>query len=244
VFDLTGRVALVTGAGQSVGAKIALTLAECGAAVAVNDLFAERAETTVQLIHDAKGAATAVPFDVTDLEAVHSGVAAAEAALGPIDILVNNAGVPLGTESKLFRDLDPAQWKPHIDLNTYAVMNCSKAVIDGMCERGFGRIVTVSSLAATEGVMGVSAYSAGKGGGIGFMHTLSLETARYGVTCNTVALGIMENMEGKGIAPTRPNPVGRYGTGRDVGAAIVWLAAEGSWVTGQTIGLNGGNPAS
>jgi 3-oxoacyl-[acyl-carrier protein] reductase len=188
VFDLTGKVALVTGAGQSVGA--------------------------------------------------------AEAELGPIDILVNNAGIPVGTEAKLFRDLDPAQWKPQIDLNTYGVMNCSKAVIDGMCERGYGRIVTVSSLAATEGVMGVSAYSAGKGGGIGFMHTLSLETARYGVTCNTVALGIMENMEGKGIAPTHPNPVGRYGTGRDVGAAIVWLAAEGSWVTGQTIGLNGGNPAS
>ena len=116
-------------------------------------------------------------------------------------------------------------------------------MIDDTYERGYGRIVTISSLAATQGVMGVSAYSAGKGGGIGFMHTLSLETARYGVTCNTLTPGIIENMETKGIAPTRPNPVGRFGAGRDVGSAIVWLAAEGSWVTGQTIGINGGNPA-
>jgi 3-oxoacyl-[acyl-carrier protein] reductase len=240
VFDLTGRVALVTGAGRSVGAKIARTLAECGAAVAVNDLHAERADETVQLIREAKGTAAAVPFDVTDLDAVMAGVTAAEAALGPVDILVNNAGVPEGMEAKAFRDLEPAQWTRQVDLNTYAVMNCCKAVLDGMCERGFGRIVTVSSMAATAGVPGTSAYSAGKGGAIGFTHTLALETAKHGVTCNVLALGIMENMEARGIAPTRPNPVGRFGTGRDVGAAIVWLAAEGDWITGQTIGLNGG----
>ena len=136
-----------------------------------------------QLIIDAKGTAAAVPFDVTDLDAVLAGVAAAEAALGPVDILVNNAGIPVGTEAKLFRDLDPEQWKPQIDLNTYAVMNCAKAVVDGMCERGYGRIVTISSLAATEGVMGVSAYSAGKGGGIGPARKIAAIAEASGLSC-------------------------------------------------------------
>jgi NAD(P)-dependent dehydrogenase (short-subunit alcohol dehydrogenase family) len=245
MFDLTGRVALVTGAGQSVGAGIAETLAESGAAVAVNDLFADRAEAAAKMIADAGGRAVRAPFDVTDLDAVLAGVRQVEVDLGPVDILVNNAGIvqdgPRGLVK--FRDLDPAEWHRSIDLNLYGVMNCVKATIDGMCERGFGRVVTISSGAGVQGLaIGVSTYAAGKAGAIGFMRHLALETAQFGVTANTLALGLMENAAGRGVPGLRPAaPVGRAGTGRDVGAAVVWLAAEGEWVTGQTIGINGGS---
>lgn len=245
MFDLTGRVALVTGAGQSIGAAIAETLAECGAAVAVNDLFPDRAEQAAEAIGAHPGrTAVAAAFDVTDLEQVLAHVRNVEATLGPIDILVNNAGIvqegPRGLVQ--FRDMDPGEWHRSIDLNVYGVMNCVKATVDGMCDRGFGRIVTISSGAGMQGLkIGVSTYAAGKGGAIGFMRHLALETAQYGVTANTLALGLMENAAGgaSGLPPRAP--VGRAGTGRDVGAAVVWLAAEGDWVTGQTIGINGGS---
>ena len=152
MFDLAGRTALVTGAGQGVGAGIARALARQGAAVAVNDLVEERAAQTVQAIADAGGRAVAAAFDVTDYEAVRRGVEAAEAALGPVAILINNAGVPPGMQVQMFRDSQPADWRKYVELNVYGVMNCSRAVIEGMCARGFGRIVTISSGAGTVGL--------------------------------------------------------------------------------------------
>jgi 3-oxoacyl-[acyl-carrier protein] reductase len=118
-------------------------------------------------------------------------------------------------------------------------------VIEGMCERGFGRVVTISSGAGQVGLpIGVSLYGAGKGGAIAFMRHLAVELARSGVTANTLALGLMSNAGDadatRGLAGTIP--VGRLGTPEDVGAAVVYLAsAEAGWLTGQTIGLNGGS---
>jgi 3-oxoacyl-[acyl-carrier protein] reductase len=245
MFDLSGRVALVTGAGQNVGAGIARALAAQGARVAVNDLHAERAEATAKAIEAAGGRAVAAAFDVTSLEAVREGVARVASALGPVDILVNNAGVPDGMGLSPFREQDPAAWSRQIDLNLYGVLHCAHAVIDGMCERGFGRVVTISSGAGQVGLpIGVSLYGAGKGGAIAFMRHLALELARSGVTANTLALGLMSNAGDadatRGLAGTIP--VGRLGTPEDVGAAVVYLAsAEAGWLTGQTIGLNGGS---
>jgi NAD(P)-dependent dehydrogenase (short-subunit alcohol dehydrogenase family) len=241
LFDLTGRVALVTGAGQNVGAGIARALAGQGATVAVNDVRAERAQAVVDDIIGAGGRAVAAPFDVTDFAAVTGAVAAA----GDVDILVNNAGNggEHGMAVQPFRAMSPDAWEGPIRVNLYGVLNCCRAVIEGMCTRGWGRIITISSGAGTRGVnIGVSPYSAGKGGGIAFTRTLALEVAADGVTANTLALGLMGMPDPKVTEHlARTIPVKRTGTPEDVAAACVWLASdEAGWVTGQTIELNGG----
>ena len=242
MFDLTGRTALVTGAGQNVGAGIARALASQGASVAVNDVRAERAEETVSQITAAGGNASVLAFDVTDFDAVAAGVA----GFGAVDILVNNAGNGGAEQMGMtqFRESDPAQWHGPIDVNLYGVMNCCRAVINGMCDRGWGRVITISSGAGLQGLtIGVSPYAAGKGGGIGFMRHLAAECARSGVTANTVALGLMALFDSGATANlARAIPVGRVGTPDDVGAICVYLASnEAEWMTGQTIRLDGGS---
>jgi NAD(P)-dependent dehydrogenase (short-subunit alcohol dehydrogenase family) len=244
MFDLSGRVALVTGAGQGVGAGIARQLAASGAAVAVNDLEEARArETAAALVADGARAA-AFAFDVADFESVVAGVGEIERELGPLAILVNNAGVPAGMGMTKFRETSPEDWRPYVDTNLYGVMNCCKAVIEGMCERGHGRVITISSGAGVIGTgIGVSAYGAGKGGGLAFMRHLALETASSGVTANCVALGLMNNVPEEAVPMLAASiPVGRLGTPDEVGAFCVYLASdEASWMTGQTLQLNGGS---
>jgi 3-oxoacyl-[acyl-carrier protein] reductase len=238
MFDLSGRVALVTGGGQNVGAGIARALAAQGARVAVNDIVPDRAAAVADEI-----GGVAAPFDVTDLDSVLAGV---DGIGAPVDILVNNAGNggAVGMRPQQFREMDAAAWEGPIRVNLYGVLHCAKAVVDGMCERGWGRVVTISSGAGTGGVnIGVSPYSAGKGGGIAFTRTLALEVARSGVTCNSLALGLMTNPDQSVTAAlAKAIPVGRTGTPEDVAAACVWLASdEAAWVTGQTIEINGGS---
>jgi len=244
LFDLTGRVALVTGAGQSVGAGIARTLASRGASVGVNDLVEERARSVADAIVALGGRAEAVAFDVTDASAVQAGVGKLVSALGPVDVLVNNAGVPAGMGLTRFAEMPPEDWAQYVDLNLYGVLHCTRAVLDGMCERGFGRIVTISSGAGQVGIgIGVALYGAGKGGAISFMRHLAIEVARRGVTANSLALGMMNNVgDEQAVASLGKSvPVGRLGTPADVAAAVCFLASdEAAWITGQTIGVNGG----
>jgi 3-oxoacyl-[acyl-carrier protein] reductase len=249
MFDLTGKVALVTGAGQGVGAGICEVLAQQGAAIAVNDLHGERAQQTVESVARDGGRATAVPFDVTDRAAVDAGIAAIEADLGPVDILINNAGIPETMAAIKFVDLDPDAWNPYIDVNLYGVLNCSKAVVGGMCERGWGRIITISSGAGVVGLnIGVALYAAGKGAAIAFMRHLAMETARKGVTANSLALGLMhKERTDRSVtgAMEKQIPVGRLGTGLDIGYLCAYVASrEASWLTGQTININGGSVTS
>lgn len=245
MFDLTGRKALVTGAGQGVGEGIARALARAGATLAINDLEEGRARAVVQKIEAAGGKAIAVPFDVADYAAVEAGIAAAESAIGALDILVNNAGIPASMGVQQFRETDPESWRPYIDINLYGVMNCSRAVINGMCERAHGRIITISSGAGTVGLnLGVSPYAAGKGGGIGFMRHLAIETARSGVTANTVAIGMIDNHLDPSVTEhlAKQIPVGRLGRPDDIAALCLYLASdEASWMSAQTIELNGGS---
>jgi NAD(P)-dependent dehydrogenase (short-subunit alcohol dehydrogenase family) len=243
VFDLSGKVALVTGAGQSVGAGIARMLAAQGAAVAVNDVVADRAEAMAKEV-----GGTPAPFDVTDYDGVVQGVREAEQRLGPVDILVNNAGNMGANQMVLsqFRDMDRELWPKFLAVNLYGVMHCTKAVLDSMCERGWGRVITISSGAGVTGIaLGISAYGAGKGGALAFMRHLSQEVAQFGVTVNSLALGLMEMPGGPSdatAAMARRIPLGRLGRPADIGAACVWLASdEAAWVTGQTININGGS---
>lgn len=246
IFDLSGRTALVTGAGQNVGAGIARMLADQGAAVAVNDVLAERAEATAEAIRAGGGRAVAIAFDVTDRDQVLAGVAAVEEQLGPVDILVNNAGNggAAGMTPRPFREMEPDDWEGPVRVNLYGVLHCCRAVVNGMCDRGWGRIITISSGAGTHGVhIGVAPYSAGKGGANGFMRSLALEVARLGVTANSLAIGL-QTMEDATVTEhlAKAIPVGRTGVPEDVGAACVWLASnEAEWVSGQTIGINGGS---
>ena len=248
MFDLTGRIALVTGAGQNTGAGIARTLASRGAAVAVNDLHEDRAAAVAQEIEAEGGEAFACAFDVTDLQAVQSGISRIEKNLGPLDILVNNAGVPDPFEPAAFTSMTPEDWARFVDLNLYGVVHCARAVIEGMCEREFGRVITISSGAGQIGLpMGISMYGAGKGGALAFMRHLAMEVAGRGVTANSLALGLMDHVgDADSVAAmARTVPVGRLGTPEDVGAAVTYMASnEAGWLTGQTVGLNGGSTTS
>lgn len=247
LFDLSGKVALVTGAGQNVGAGIARVLAGQGAAVAVNDIRVERAEDTVREITDAGGRAMAVGFDVTDYDDVAAGIARVAAELGTVDILVNNAGNggAEGMKPTKFRESDPASWRGPIDVNLYGVMNCSRAVINPMVDKGWGRIVTIASGAGVVGLnIGVSPYGGGKGGAIGFMRHLAVENARAGVTANTLAIGLMPITGDRSVteALAKQIPTGRTGLPEDIGYACAYLTSnEAEWVTGQTIHVNGGS---
>lgn len=246
MFDLSGKTALVTGAGQNVGAAIAATLAAQGAAVAVNDLFADRAQSVADQIQEAGGRAVAAPADVTDRDGVVAMVEAATTAIGPIDILVNNAGVPPNPDWGMvpFAQTDPATWRTWIDINLYGVFHCTHAVAGTMTERGWGRIVNIVSDGGRIGEPNMAVYCAAKAGSIGFSKAVAKEVAPHGVTVNCVALGTMGPPDGNPdivARLARRYPVGRIGRPDDIAPAVLYLASEESaWVTGQVLPVNGG----
>ena len=249
MFSLAGRVALVSGAGQSVGEGIAKVLARQGAAVIVNDLHPDRAEKVAAGIVEEGNTAIASAFDVTDYAAVEENVRAAEAELGGhVDIVVNNAGVAEERVIKPFRELSPQDWRAPIDLNIFGSMNCIKVALDGMCDAGWGRVVQISSGSARTGQnINQSMYATGKSGIEGFIRHLAAETGQYGVTANIVALGHQKNLEDK-MGPEmieqilRTIPIGRLGDPLEVGAFCAYLASdEAGGITGQTMDFNGGS---
>jgi NAD(P)-dependent dehydrogenase (short-subunit alcohol dehydrogenase family) len=254
LLDLTGRVALVTGAGQGVGEAVARMLADQGAAVAVNDYFAERSERVAGAIADAGGSAHAVTGDVSDWDGVTTMVSEVERELGPVDILVNNAG-NAGAERSAFQpspafwETGPEDWDPWIAVNYTGVMIATRAVIGGMVTRGRGRIVTVISDAGRVGEPDLVVYSGAKAGAAGFMRGLAKAVARHGVTANCVALGGVRTpttepmLRDERLAErlARAYPLGRLGEPADPAALIAFLASDAAaWITAQTYPVNGG----
>jgi len=250
-LDLSGRRALITGAGQGVGRGLALTFAAAGAEVLVNDVRAERAEAVVHDVRDAGGAAVPITFDVTNFPAVSEAIA----AVGRVDVLVNNAGnagVDGFTERRPFAETDPSEWEPFLRVNLYGVMNCTRAALPGMVERQWGRIVTIVSDAGRTGDPNGAAYAASKAGAAGLTRSIALENGRHGITANNIALGTMRTPLSEPLwadhadspqakAVLRNYVIRRPGTPEDVAGLAVLLASEhGTWVTGQTIPVNGG----
>jgi NAD(P)-dependent dehydrogenase (short-subunit alcohol dehydrogenase family) len=246
MIDLTGRTALVTGAGRSVGRGIAEVLARAGAFVYVNDLHADRADEVVESITGSGGQGAPTAFDVTDTDAVAAGFDAVTADGRSVEILVNNAGIAEGTSTTLFSESGPMDWSPTIDLNLFGTMIVINRSLPAMIEAGWGRIIQISSGAGSVGLpIGVSAYGAAKAAAESLIRHVAVENGRHGITANALALGLMANTAE--FASDRLNrmlatvPVGRLGQPEEVGLAAAWLASEGGgFVTGQVIHLNGG----
>ena len=243
------RVALVTGAGQGVGRGVAEVLAASGFVVLVNDLHRDRAEETVRGLRDAGGEAVAAPFDVTVRPEIDEALASLVPQIGPVDILVNNAGVPEAYEPAPLLSSDPERWMSPVALNLFGSMHCIQAVGPGMVERGWGRIVQISSGTASFGRnIGVSLYAGSKAAIEGVIRHLAAEIGSSGVTANALALGLMENAATSPAAAdigierlVADVPLQRFGKMREVGAAVRWLVSEDAgFVTGQVIHLNGG----
>jgi 3-oxoacyl-[acyl-carrier protein] reductase len=245
VFELTGRVALVTGGSRGIGRAISIALARAGAFVVVNYRGNEAAANeTLAEIERAGGKATAMGFDVADATAVDEAVSAVVERHGSLDILVNNAG--LAVDQLLLR-VKPEEIERTFSTNVSGAIYCAKAAIRPMMRKKHGRIIQLSSVVAQSGNAGQVVYGASKAALIGMTKTLAREYASRGITVNTVAPGFIETDMTADLPQTARDgiltqtPAGRIGRPEEVAAAVLFLASdEASYVTGQTLGVNGG----
>lgn len=244
--DLTGKVALVTGASQGIGAGIARVMATYGADIAVNYLRSEElAQQVCEEIRALGRKAHLIKADVMDFQAVQDMVAEAEDNLGPIDILVNNAGHnPLHNIMEIEED----DWDWVLNLNLKAYYRCSKAVLPGMLARQEGRIINITSISGQRGGFSCDVdYSAAKAGINGFTRALARWAAPRGVLVNAVAPGYIETqMLGGEISPIlamllESVPLKRQGTPEEIGEVVAFLAGPGAtYIVGEVISVNGG----
>jgi 3-oxoacyl-[acyl-carrier protein] reductase len=236
---LTGKVALVTGGSRGIGRAIAVSLAEAGAAVAVN--YRERAKeaaSVVEAITKSGGRAIAVAADVSQSKAVADMAATVGRELGPVDVLVNNAGVGL---VRSVDDLTEADFDLTIAVNLKSVFLCTQAVLPGMRARKWGRIVNISSGAA-RGAGGVGPhYNASKAGMEGMTRGYAARLVKEGITVNAVAPSLIEtDMVRSGLASAASRiPLGRFGTSEEC-AQVVMMLVGNAYMTGQTVALSGG----
>jgi acetoacetyl-CoA reductase len=235
------RVALVTGGSRGIGADISKSLKDAGYQVAANYAGNDEAANAFKK-------ETGIPvfkWDVSDYDACAAGIAAVEDAMGgPVEILVNNAGV---TRDAPFHRMTKEQWRDVIAIDLDSLYNMSHPVWSGMRERGFGRIINISSINGQKGQFGQANYSAAKAGVIGFTKALAQEGAAKGITVNCIAPGyiatemvmaVPEKVREQIVATI---PVGHLGEGVDIGRAVVFLAGEDAgFVTGSTMTVNGG----
>ncbi|MCU0494557.1 MAG: 3-oxoacyl-ACP reductase FabG [Chloroflexaceae bacterium] len=242
---LQGQVAIVTGASRGIGRATALELARLGAHVLVNyQRSAAAADEVVAAIKEVGGDALAFPADVCDENAVTAMVEAALTRWGRLDILVNNAGIT--ADAPLAR-LKPEQWRLVIDTDLTSVFICSKAVLETMRQQGYGRIITVGSLAGLAGNVGQTNYAAAKAGIIGFSRALAREVAQQGITVNVVAPGYIETDMLEGVSPAIREwalgtiAMGRFGKVEEVATSVAFLAApQASYITGHVLTVDGG----
>jgi 3-oxoacyl-[acyl-carrier protein] reductase len=235
---LKGRVALVTGGSRGIGRAIAISLAEAGAAVAVNYLSkAGEAKTTVEAIHKLGGRAITVGADVSLAAAVTGMVAGVERELGPVDILINNAGIAI---NRAVDELTEEDFDRTMAVNLKSVFLCTQAVLPGMRKRRWGRIVNISSGAA-RGAGGVGPhYNASKAGMEGMTRGYAARLVKDGITVNAVAPSLIETDMVTAVASSAARiPLGRFGKPEEC-AKIVMMLLDNEYMTGQTVALSGG----
>ena len=240
------RVVLVTGGMGGLGETISSKMADAGYKVAVT--YSPGNTKHAEWVAGMKGRGydiAAVPCDVADLDSCAKAVAEVTAKVGPVDVLVNNAGI---TRDMTFKKMDKVNWDAVMRTNLDSLINMRKQVVDAMSDRGWGRVINVSSVNGSKGAFGQTNYSAAKAGVHGFTKALALEVAKKGVTVNTISPGYigtkMVTAIPKDVLDSKilPHiPVGRLGRPEEVAGLIIYLASdEAAFVTGANIAINGG----
>ncbi|MEZ5936639.1 MAG: 3-oxoacyl-[acyl-carrier-protein] reductase [Hyphomonadaceae bacterium] len=241
MFDLTGRLALVTGASGGIGGSIAKSLAEQGARVALSGTRQEALEAAAAELPNNP---VVLPCNLSDPAATAELVGRAEEALGGLDILVSNAGL---TRDGLLMRMKDEDWETVLNVNLGAYFRLARAAMRGMMKRRHGRIIGITSVVGTTGNPGQANYAASKAGMVGFSKALAQEVASRNITVNCVAPGFIDTAMTEGLPDAQKEallksiPAGRLGSGADIASAVVYLASdESAYVTGQTLHVNGG----
>jgi 2-hydroxycyclohexanecarboxyl-CoA dehydrogenase len=245
---LAGRVAVVTGAAGGIGSAIAAALYAEGASVAVADLNGDAADAyAAELAAGGPGRALGLRVDISSSADVSAAIGLVERELGPVDVLVNNAGIDV---IEPFVESKEETWRRIVEVNYLGPVVCTRAVLDGMIERGYGRIISISSDAGKVGSSGEVVYSGTKGGLIAFSKALAREMAAKGITVNCVCPGptetpllgqIAERSQKMYDALSRAVPMRRLGQPADIAPAVVFLASDGAaFITGQALSVSGG----
>ena len=243
-MDLTGKVALVTGAAQGIGKAVAMLLAQRGADIIISDINLEKAEETSKEIAVLGPRAMAIRANVAVVEEVEKMVQAIIERFGQIHILVNNAGI---ARDKLLLRMTEEDWDLVLDINLKGTFNCTKAVIRYMSKQRYGKIVNIASVVGEMGNAGQANYSASKAGVIGFTKTIAREFASRGINVNAIAPGYIVTPMTE-VLPEKAKedlkrmiPMERLGQPEDVAQAAFFLVSEASnYITGQVINVNGG----
>ncbi len=243
-IDLTGRCAAVTGGAQGIGRAVAERFLASGAAVALWDHDSDLAAQTAEQL-SSQGTAIALPCDVADLATVEAAATATVERLGCIDILINNAGIA-GPSAKLW-EYDPADWQSVIAIDLTGVFNCCRAVVPGMIERNYGRIVNVASIAGKEGNPNAAPYSAAKAGVIALTKSLAKEVAQHDIAVNCItpaaaATRIFDQISQAHIDYMLERiPRGRFLKVEEAAAMVAWMVSEeNAFTTGAVFDLSGG----
>jgi len=273
-MKLDGKIALVTGGGSGIGREICLTFAREGASVAVNDVNPDAIQGTIREMGEAGARALAAEADVSDSGQVRRMFAEVLRRYGTLDILVNNAGIgevsghdemarmnriaeaqvsemlsggPIKTHWEYTQKLDDEVWDRMLRVHLYGTFHCTREALKVMEGKGYGKIVNISSIAATIGLASAPHYSAAKAGILGLTRSVAREVGERGITVNAIAPGLIETPMTAGISPvvqqmwTMNSPLKKVGKPRDIAAAALYLACEDSeFVTGQIVSPNGG----
>ena len=244
-IEMSKKVALVTGGMGGLGSAICRALAQSGFTVAANCLpaFPQKDAWLAQMRNEGFDF-IAAEGDVSDFDSCAAMIQHIQSVIGPVDVLVNNAGI---TRDGMFRKMDKVQWDSVLDTNLGSVFNVTRQVLDGMAERGWGRVINISSVNGIKGQFGQANYSAAKAGILGFTKAIAQEVAKKGVTVNAIAPGyigtdmvmaIKQEVRDSIVATI---PAGRLGRPEEIGGLCAYLASDlAGYITGATLNINGG----